>query len=541
MAADRFDKADFPEDSASASDDSASPNEHVNPAALRPQEIPRVEGEPLPPRPREQALPEKDDDRFFDRWVVDKARVLGGRAVKQPALEKLKQTVRSFAEWRSLRHAPAAEHRSQSDKELVASTPERINNLQARADRFEAKAEETKREATRHEAEVDEKAGMRDELRPALRGSGADLPLVVFANLTVFGVDFYIIQVALETLPGTAETHRFTAAMLGAGAVVVGDILGWMAAASSFRRDGSLQRPRPAAIAFVTSLLILAVWFFGELGEFREAGLKAAENRGAVFGDPTFFTLAQILFLIASAVSSFAYIGRRTGRELHASHAVAAKQLKELQAKVESLQTDARDARQAAAEAPALCLEAEERIRSREKIAVGEAQRDLKQGEYLESLVVPEYMRERAAVESGIYRWLFGDEEEQSRLGQLGPAAAIITTLAAGGITYWVVGSALISIVTGVIVAAAIALALASRNEDGVERGHPWKAIAEMVPSARKGSERATDIERLVAADSADTVQNGNGNGRGKRATYREMQERFEKMKEIFDGDDRDR
>lgn len=542
MSQDPEEKRTDPTEDSGAFDDSPSPEEDPRPDVLRLQELPRAEGKTLPPRSREQALPEKDDDRFFDRWVVDKARALGSRAVRQPALEKLKQTVRAFAEWRSLRHAPAAEHQSQSDKELVASTPERIDNLEARATGFEAKAEETRREATRYQAEVDERAARIDELRPALRGSAADLPLTACANLAVFGVDFYIIQVALETLPGTPETHRFTAAMLGAGAVVVGDILGWMAAAGSFRQDGSIQRPRPAAIAFVASLLILAVWFFGELGDFREAGLKAAENRGAVFGDPTFFTLAQILFLIASAVSSFAYVGRRTGRELQATHATAVKQLKDLQKKVESLQTKARDARQAAAEAPALRLAAEERIRSRERIAAGQAERDLKQGEYLESLVVPEYMRERAAVESGIYRWLFGDGEEQLHVAQLGSVVAIVATLAAGGIAYWVMESALISIITGVIVAAAFALALASRNER-TEGGRSWKAIAQMVPSARKGNERATDIERLVTADSIDPAQNGNGNGngRGKAMTYKELQERFEKMREIFEGDDRNR
>ena len=186
----------------------------------------------------------------------------------------------TFAEWRSLRHSPAAEGASQSDKALVASTPERIKNLEAEASRLGRQEEEREREVTREEGEVEETAEKIADLRPALRGSAADRSLVALSNAVVFGVDFYVIQVALETIPGGADQRRFTAAMLGAGAVLVGDILGWMAAVGTFRKDGSVQRPRPAAIATVAGLLILSIWFFGELGVFREFGLEAAKEGG---------------------------------------------------------------------------------------------------------------------------------------------------------------------------------------------------------------------------------------------------------------------
>jgi hypothetical protein len=516
------------------------PSEDPRPMELRPQEMSKAESIEMKPRIREQALPEKDDDRFFDRWVVDKARILGGRAVRQPALEKLKQTVRSFAEWRSLRHGPDAERQSLSDKALVASAPERIKELEAEAARLDARVGETEREAGGQQREVEEMAEGIADLRPALRGSRADFPLVLASNVAVFGVDFYVIQVALETIPGTADQRRLTAAMLGAGAVLVGDLLGWIAAAGSFRRDGSIQRPRPAVIAAVASLLILAVWFFGELGDFREFGLDAAKETGPNFGSPTFFTFAQILFLIGSAVASFAYAGRRTGRELWAFHQAAVAKLDELKGEVKTLKDRASKARREAAETPGLCLAAEERIRSREQIADGLARKDLKQGKYLESLIVPEYMSERAAVESGIYRWQFGDEGEVRSLSLLGFVPAVVATLAAGGVAYWVVSSALISIVTGVIVAGAYALAIAWANGEASERKH-WEYVAQLIPSARKGNERATDIEALVPTEEAETTQNesANGNGRRKGATKEELRERIEKVKEILGDEDR--
>lgn len=513
-------------------------SEDPRPSSLRPQAMPEAESIEMEPKIREQALPEKDDDRFFDRWVVDKARTLGGRAVRQPALEKLKQTVRSFAEWRSLQHGPDAEEQSLSDRALVASTPERIEDLEAEAARLDARAEETEREALGQELEVEETGGGIAELRPALRGSRADLPLVLFSNLAVFGVDFYIIQVALETIPDSADQRRLTAAMLGLGAVLVGDLLGWIAAAGSFRRDGTVQRPRPAVIAAVAGLLILAVWFFGELGDFREFGLDAAAESGPDFGSPTFFTIAQILFLMGSGVASFAYLGRRSGRELQAFHQAAVTKLDALKGEVKALRADAAKARQKATEAPGLRRAAEERIRSRERIAEGLAKKDLKQGKYLENLVVPEYMGERAAVESGIYRWQFGNEDEAGSFSLLGPVPAVVATLAAGGIAYWVIGSPLISIVTGAIVAVAYGLAIAWSDGEGPER-NGWQFVAQLIPSARKGNERATDIEGLVPAEEAEAAENGSANGNGRRgnATKGQLWERIEKAKEILDDE----
>ncbi|HEX6455332.1 MAG TPA: hypothetical protein VF009_02290 [Solirubrobacterales bacterium] len=540
MAEDQFDSRDLDPENARPTDDTPSSDDDPRASVLRPQEMGRAEAKPIPPRIREQALPEKDDDRFFDRWVVDKARGLGERAVRQPALDQLKKTVRSFAEWRSLRHRARAETESIGDRELVASTAERIRNAEAEAGRLEASAEEADRDATRFARDIEEANERIADLRPALRGSPRwDFRLVGLANFVVFGVDFYIIQIALRSIPGTSSQHRLTALMLGMGAVVVGDVLGWMAAAGSINREGEIHRPRPATIAAVAGMLILAIWFFGELGEFREAGLRAAEQRGPDFGDPTFFTIAQILFLIAAAVSCFAYMGRRTGRELYRAQQEGLARRDQLRREVSSLKERATEAHRRAAEAPALSKAAEERIRSRERIADGKAKHDLKQGEYLESLVVPEYMRERAGVESGIRAWHFGRPTQLNVPPLLLVSSAIAGTLMAGGITYLIMGNVLTSVITGVVVAFAFALALWGRHGDEVEPERPWWYVARLFATARKPEERATDIEQIVPfdADEASRDSHANGNHSARRATRKELWEQLEKVREIINGE----
>jgi hypothetical protein len=519
----------------SSNEDKREPQfEDPQPSALRPQEMSKAAAAEIKPRIRNEALPMKDDDRFFDRWVVDKARALGRRAVRQPALEKLIKTVHAFAEWRSLRHGPAAERESFSDRELVASTNERIKNAEAEAEQLNAGAEDVEQAASLQLREVEETEEGISRLRPALRGSAWDFPLVMLANLVVFGIDFFIIQVALETIPGTAEQHRLTAIGLGAGAVLVGDVLGWIAAIGSIRRDGVLHRPAPAVTALVSGLLLLAVWFFGELGEFREFGLASAqEANGADLGEPTFFTIAQILFLLAAAATCFAYVGRRAGRELHGELESARTKHAKLEGEARSLREKAKAARRRATEAPALRKAAEERIRMRVQIAKGKARHDLKQGEYLESLVVPEYMHERAGVESGIGTW--EREDAGPRIARLGltPAASVaiaaVATLAVGGLAYLVVSSLLISIVSAAIAATALALVLTGDGDQ--EPGRSLRYIARLVAAAQRGSQRATDIERLVPLDEDGTPHDANGSQNGNGRPH-------DKLKEIFEDED---
>jgi hypothetical protein len=524
--------------------------EDPRPWALRPQEMPRGEAKEMAPRIREQALPEKGDDRFFDRWVVDKARALGGRAVRPPAVTQLKKAVRNFAEWRSLRHEPEAEQQSLSDRALVASTEERIKNAEAEAQQLEANAEAAEREAAQHDREAEMAEDKLSEFRPALRGSSWDFLLTLFSNGVVFGVDIFVIRVALERIPGTPKEQWFTSLLLGGGAVVVGDVLGWMAAASSIRRDGSLRRPSPTAVTLITIILVLAVWFFGQLGDFREFGLEAAaEQDGTQLGSPTFFTIAQILFLLSAAVVCFAYVGRRAGRELILSRQSAIKERDEREAKAKSLHDRAEAARRVAAEAPALRAAAEERIRSREKIAAGKVQHDLKQGEYLENLVDPEYMRERAGVESGINFWQFERRwREWSGWGGnplLLRVVPVAVTLAAGGAAYLIMDhSLLIAVITAVIVAVAFVVTLWGRGGSEPEEDGDRRYFAEMLLAARSRKERATDIEQIVPSDQHSTASgngsNGNGNG-SKNLTRRELEEQLDKVRQILgEGQDED-
>ena len=368
--------------------------------------------------------------------------------------------------------------------------------------------------------------------------------LTLAGNGVVFGVDIFVIRVALERIPSTPEEQWLTALLLGGGAVVVGDILGWMAAAGSIRRDGTLRRPAPTTIAFVTIMLVLAVWFFGQLGEFREFGLEVtAKKDGTTLGSPTFFTIAQILFLLASSVVSFAYVGRRTGRELQLSRQTATERREEHEAEAQKLREQAKAERRLAAEAPALRAAAEKRIESREKIAQDRALRDLKQGEYLESLIDPEYMHERAGVESGIHFWQFEHSLRLSPPSQLGLVLGVALTLAIGGAAYGLFHSWLIAVLSGVFVAAGAAFALAGTNgkdEAAATRQRQRRYIAELTATARETDESATDIERLVrdpAAATANGKGNGNGNDGFSRWTRQEMVETMNKIRDILEED----
>lgn len=489
---------------ASSAGESRSSTEDPRPSVLRPQAMPTAEVPSMTPRLREQALPEKGDDRFFDRWAVDKARDLGARAVRRPALEKLREAVSAFAEWRSLRHGPAVERENMADRSLVASTPAKIVKAKEEAERLSASADEAKEKADRHEAQVQEAAEEISSLRPALRGTEWDILILLLANVVVFVVDIFIIHAALGRIPGNEQEYWLTAIVMGAGAVVVGDVLGWIAGVGAIRKDGSIGRPGKPAIAAIAGLLILSVWFFVKLGDFREFAIVAeAKSNGVLLEDPTFFTSAQILFLLAAAVVCFSYVARRNGRELLRWHQDLRDELDGYRTEVKSLRRLAEQARLTAAEAPVLCMQAEERIAARERIAKGAAEHDRKQGAYLKTLVVSEYMKERADVESGVRYWQFeqpGQASGSTILLRLAPA--VVGTLAAGGIAFWVVGSLFAAIASAAIVALAFFVAGGRDGSDeeeiALESQRQQKYIAQLVASARKGGERAGDIERLV-------------------------------------------
>jgi uncharacterized protein YlxW (UPF0749 family) len=504
----------------------------------------------MEPRIREQALPEKDDDRFFDRWAVDKAGELGARAVKRVALDKLREAIRGFAEWRSLRHAPAAERESMEDRALVASTPERIEKARAEASQLAERAAEAERKAAESDRELEDADDRMSTFRPALRGSDWDFVLTLLANVVVFAVDLFVIHVALGRIPGNDWEYWLTSGTMGAGAVVVGDSLGWMTAAGSVRKDGTLRRPGGVTIGSVAGVMVLAVWFFVQLSKFREFGLDAfAEQEKVTLGEPTFFMTAQILFLIAAAIVCFAYVARRSGRELLREQGQLEDEREDLEEEAKTLRAQAEQARRTAAEAPALRRAAEERILARERIAAGDAAHDLKQGEYLESLIEPEYMKERADVESGVSGWrVDGGEEAFGASWTVRLGFAIVATLGAGALAFWVVGGVPAVVFTSLIVAVAFAVAfLGGGDSDEASesrRERPLQYVARLVASARKGSERATDIEELVPfpppQPEFDTGRNGRengaGNGKAKQRSRAELVNVVEKIRQALDG-----
>lgn len=517
-------------------------SEDPRPERLRPQAMPKAEPIVIEPKVREQALPEKDDDRFFDRWAVDKARELGANAVKRSGLERLRDAVRGFATWRSLRHVPAAERESLSDRALVESTPERIRKAEAEAQLLNKTASEAESRFERCNHDVEEAEKGRVALPPPLRGSpGWDFNMLALSNGVVFLVDLFVINIALQTIPGETLEFWITAGTMGAGAVVVGDVLGWMAAAGSVGRDGSLHRPKGPTIATIAALLILAVWFFIELGEFREVGLEGKEEEfGIDLGNPNFFTLAQILFLVTTAVSNFAYLARRKGRELNERADEKRKELSRLEKAAESLRRQAESAERVAAEAPALCRAAEARIASRERVAEGDAEVDLKQGEYLASLIDSEYMAERASAEIGTGYWDMRSDPRPRQVPALRLGILASATLAAGGIAFWVTGNVLGVVLTSLIVAGGLWLAGNRGAEGDEEREWEAKYVAEFSASGEAAEDRVTDIERLVPIvprpDGSEEAEDGGKSG-SKPLTRDEVKRILEALRRYLDED----
>ncbi|HEX5711862.1 MAG TPA: hypothetical protein VFX85_00955 [Solirubrobacterales bacterium] len=505
--------------------------EDPRPDALRPQEIPTAKMEPVSPRVREQALPEKDDDRFFDRWVVDKARGLGARAVKRGELEKLREATGGFAKWRSMRHKPAAAQATIEDRALVAATGETIKEARAKAERLSREAEIAVAKEKVCAAETETLKKERSALPPALRGLKLDMGWLAGANVVIFAVDIFIIHLALGRIPGNPRDYWLTAITMGAGAVVIGDVLGWIGAAGAVRKDGRIGRPGRPAIFAVAAILALAVWFFIELGEFRaEALIKIEDRTGVELGDPTFFTIAQILFLLGAAASSFSYVARSHGRDLLARHITAEQQRKTHDGDAIRLRGQAEQAHATAVAAPRRRDEANERIKARERIAEEQAKRDVQQGAYLEALIDPEYARERADVESGVRFWQLqawsGGGEMPTPLRW---ALGVVATLLGGGIAYAVTVSLPGAVVIAVIVAGAYALMTArggAEDEDAEarERERHQRYIAKLLTEVRYGDERATDIERLEPfpptppASAARHPEEGNGASEGQAA-----------------------
>lgn len=492
--------------------------EDPRPTDLRGQEMPTAALTSMPPRIREEALPQKDDHRFFDRWAVDKARDLGTRAVRRKMVDKLRDAVSAFAEWRSLRHKPDAERATAKDRALVASTEATIKKAEKEAELLAKEADAEEAKVQQAETDVEQVAKQRNSMLPALRGSQSDLGLTLLANLIVLAVDVFVIHLALERIPGNDREFWLTALTMGAGAVVIGDALGWIAAAASVRKDGSLGKPGRPAILAVAGLTIISIVFFIELADFREEAFKGIEKaEGLELGDPTFFMLAQILFLLGAAAVCFAYVARRPGRELEALESETEDRRDGHRAAARVLHDRAERARQIAAEAPANKARAQERIKSKERIADQEAKLDRKQGEYLRSLIYAEYARERADVESGARYWQSGSgpQEESSRTLALRWGLVVAVALL-GGLGTWFlskneIGAAAVGLVFGLTAGAL----LLWRPGNGDRSG--WRELFQRyVASMRQpDTERVTDIDELVPVPTPVVAPEAHENGDG--------------------------
>jgi hypothetical protein len=510
-------------------------HEDPRPTDLRAQSMPAATLTSMPPRMREQALPEKDDDRFFDRWAIDKARDLGTRAVRRRMVDKLRDAVSAFAEWRSLRHEPAAERATEGDRALVASTEATIKKAEAEAKQLEKEADAAEEKVKEAEADVEEVAKQRGSIRPALRGSLSDLNLMLLANLIVLAVDVFVIHLALERIPGNDREFWLTAVTMGAGAVVIGDALGWIAAAGSVRKDGSLGRPSRPAILAVAGLTILSIFFFVELADFREEAFKGIEKReGLELGDPTFFMLAQILFLLGAASVCFAYVARRPGRELEALEKETEERRDRHRGAARVLYGRAEKARQVAAEAPENRAKAKERIKSKERIAKQEAALDRKQGEYLRSLIYAEYARERADVESGARYWQFGAREESSSPSMALRWGVVAAISLLGGVGTWFllkneIGAAAVGLVFAITCGA-----LLFWDRGNGDRAGWRKLLQRYVASMRQPDrERVSEIDELVPVPSPVVAPHADENGDSvKNAKFQDLLAEVKKKNE---------
>lgn len=473
--------------------------EDPRPSLLRPEVMPTAEHVAVEPRLREQALPEKHDHRFFDRWALDWAQELGERAVKREMLVKLGEAIRAFAKWRGLGHRVAAEQESVKDRQTVASTEATVERATDEATRHKANAEAEERKASEYDREARAAAAERSELPPALRGAAHDVLILIGVNFVLFVVDLLVLRLGLGLTPGKPGEHWVTAAAMGAGAVLVADALGLLGALGTIHRDNTFKRPSWPVIGVGAVLLILTVWFFASLGDFRgESIQRLAEKSGARIADPRFFTLAQITFFLGSAFWCFAYFARWNGRELLARQRKAEAKRDAHLTEAKALRGKAEQAMQRAAEARINSAKADARIESRTKIAAAAADRDNQQGDYLVPLTEPKYANARTPVETGVHYW-YTDQSTTSRalyairLARPGRAggAALLAAVVAFATTGNVVVAALAGIAVGVAMLFAARPRSASEASETTQRRLAFRADV-------AAASRVSDIDGLV-------------------------------------------
>src|SRR4249920_3886785 len=186
----------------SAEPGDGSPSSDPRPSVLRSEVMASAKEVKVTPKVRDQALPEKDDHRFFDRWMFDFARQLGKRAAKAIAVERLIAGGERFADWRAEGKELTAEEQNAEDLKLVASTDSRIERALGEVEQFETSEAEERALAREFEDELSAVAERHSRLIPAMRGSSVDRYLVLLVGGVIFGVDLFVIQLALTQTVG---------------------------------------------------------------------------------------------------------------------------------------------------------------------------------------------------------------------------------------------------------------------------------------------------------------------------------------------------
>jgi hypothetical protein len=494
------------------------------PTMLQPEALAKAKEIEVDPVVREQGLPEKQDDRFMDRWTLDWARDMGERVVRRLGLRRLQEGTEDFGEWRAQGHEVRRRQEDSADKVEIATSDAHIAEQKRRAEVGEARATLNEDRADGYAEKAKSAEEGRMALSPALRGSRADIYLLTVASVVLFAVDILILHQALGLVTGSDWEHWLTAGLLGAGIVVIGEIVGWAAAAAVVRGRGKFEVPAEKVAIAIALIVLMTILFFVALGIFRADSLsELAKIDGLPTSSPGFFTLAQILFFVGAAASCFSYIARTDGRLLLNQFKEAVKDEKERRDEAIKYRDEAEQAHRAVGEAPIRRKAAEARLASREALVAAQAQRDRQQAKYLKPLLEVEYLTRRAEVESGLRYWTFARGRQVAlRLRSFawilhpGLTFAVLTA----GVTYAAMGKIEIAVTAGLAVLLAIWMGrLVSRSGDEKDDESPAPEIVEEVYVAQvrpeplpKDSPQATEIERLVRRREED--RNGDSESR---------------------------
>jgi hypothetical protein len=488
------------------------------PETLRPEALAKAKEIEVEPVVREQLIPEKGDHRFMDRWPLVWARTLGERVIRARGLERLQQGVGELGEWRALSNEVKLREHGIEDAVDIATAESRVEAEKGRAERCNERAKVEDDVADGFKEVAENADAERMQLVPALRGAAFDAWLWVIAQFVLLTVDVFVLHQALELTPGTDLEHWLTSSLIGAGVVVVGDVLGWGFGASMIKHKGVVEAPRERAAMPLVLVTLLAIWFFVALGTFRGESLETlAKLDELTIPRPGFFALAQILFFVGSAGACFSFIARQEGRRFLRLGKEAAAEERKYRGKANQLREQAEQALKAVGEAPIRRKAAEARRAERQAAAEAQAKMDRQQAKYLKPLLETEYLARRGEVESGLRYWTL----EQTRrittrvelLGWILHPGLTLSVLAAAAV--WVAthnGAVAGTVGLSVLVAMAMVrmFATPASSPELEPNAEPTDFFAEVREGALpEDDSRASEIERLVQRPRPNGNQHG--------------------------------